>query len=83
MNLQHDPQFVQSNSHKLSPTSLNLAISDWSQDFAWSGPSLFPFCKNRIYNFGYFLPEIFSLHGDGAKESDVFTCLQVLQMKKT
>lgn len=48
MNLQHDPQFVQSDIHKLSPSSLNLAISDWSTDFARSGPSPFPFCKNRI-----------------------------------
>lgn len=77
MNDQHDPQINQSAIHKLKPSSSNLAFFDWLIQITRSGPLAFPVYKNRSCDFSHFLPGIFSLHGDGAKESDVFTCLQL------
>lgn len=68
MNDQHDPQINQSAIHKLKPSSSNLAFFDWLIQITRSGPLAFPVYKNRSCDFSHFLPEIFSLHGDGAKE---------------
>ena len=81
MNDLHDPLIDQSDIHKLKPSSFNLAFVDWMIIIARSGPLLFPFYENRTGDFSHFLPEIFSLHGDGAKESDVFTCLCMFNWK--